>query len=182
MSVGWPRRYLTATVALVAIFAAQGAASPASPRAAKDKPVEKQSAPEPPRPKEKGKSAQPSKAQIEKPIKPESKSQLAKETGQRKAANRQGAKTRRQGPKKLPPRAINEPKPDWSYMGQFQAPQRYDPSHDFQKGGPLNPQAGDVLHEHFQELDRNRDGVIDPLERASSRLDIDRDLVGRRWQ
>jgi hypothetical protein len=37
----------------------------------------------------------------------------------------------------------------------------------------------DLQADHFQELDRNQDGVLDPLERAVGRLDIERDLNNR---
>jgi hypothetical protein len=36
--------------------------------------------------------------------------------------------------------------------------------------------VGNVLHDHFQELDKNHDGAIDPIERATGRIDLDRDL------
>ncbi|HSA61603.1 MAG TPA: hypothetical protein VLE03_05140 [Nitrospiraceae bacterium] len=84
--------------------------------------------------------------------------------------------------KKLNPAATVQPGPDFSYHGLLKRPQRYDPTRDRRKGGVPNPQAGDLLHEHFQELDRNYDGTIDPVERAVGRLDIDRDLSNRQWE
>jgi hypothetical protein len=57
---------------------------------------------------------------------------------------------------------------------------RYNPSPVRRKGGAPNPEAEAVRHDHFQELDRNRDGLLDPFERVSGRLDIDRDLPSRR--
>ena len=77
----------------------------------------------------------------------------------------------------LKPRATLIPKPDLSYYGMLQQPQRYTPHYEHGKGGVPNPNAGALLHEHFQELDKNRDGSIDPLERALGRLDLDRDLA-----
>jgi len=89
-------------------------------------------------------------------------------------------KTKRHKPigKKARLHATVQVKPDLSYHGILEQPQRYDPSPGRHRGAP-NPQAGEVLHEHFQELDKNRDGMIDPFERALGRLDIDRDLTNR---
>jgi len=84
--------------------------------------------------------------------------------------------------KKLRPPAIVAPKPDLSYHGILEQPQRYDPSRDRRAGRAPNPQAGELLHDHFQELDKNHDGRIDPFERALGRLDIDRDLSNRQWE
>ncbi len=79
--------------------------------------------------------------------------------------------------RKLRPAASVRPKPNLSYHGMLEQPGRYDPSPTRRNGGVPNPQASDLHHDHFQELDRNRDGVIDPFERVSGRLDIDRDLA-----
>jgi hypothetical protein len=73
-------------------------------------------------------------------------------------------------------------KPDLSYHGMLEQPRRYDPSRGQRKGGVPNPKAGDLTVDHFQELDKNRDGVLDPFERALGRLDIDRDLTNRQWE
>jgi hypothetical protein len=81
--------------------------------------------------------------------------------------------------RKLRPSASVQPKPNLSYHGMLEQPRRYDPGHARRKGAAPNPQAGDLLHDHFQELDKNRDGMIDPFERALGRLDIDRDLANR---
>jgi hypothetical protein len=78
--------------------------------------------------------------------------------------------------KKHRPQATVETKPDLSYQGILQRPQRYTPRKNHPKGGSLNPHIGDVLYNHFQELDKNHDGAIDPIERATSRIDLDRDL------
>ena len=65
-----------------------------------------------------------------------------------------------------------------SYHGILEQPKRYDPSRELRrrKGAALNPDAHELQIEHFQELDRNQDGVLDPLERAVGRLDIERDM------
>ena len=70
---------------------------------------------------------------------------------------------------------------DLAYYGILEPPQRYDPVRRLRKsqGAAPNPEARDLQVEHFQELDRNQDGVIDPLERAVGRLDIERDMSNR---
>ena len=77
---------------------------------------------------------------------------------------------------------VAEPKPDLSYHGILEQPQRYDPSRDRRAGRPPNPQADEILHDHFQELDKNHDGMIDPFERAFSRLDMNRDVSNYQWE
>lgn len=84
--------------------------------------------------------------------------------------------------KPLRSHATVAPKPDLSYHGMLEQPQRYAPQYRHSKGGAPNPNAGTLLHDHFQELDKNRDGSIDPFERAFGRLDMDRDLADRQWQ
>jgi hypothetical protein len=84
--------------------------------------------------------------------------------------------------KKLRPLASVQPKPDLSYHGMLEQPRRYDPGRARKQGTLPNPQAGDLLHDHFQELDKNRDGMIDPFERTLGRLDIERDLTNRHWK
>jgi hypothetical protein len=86
------------------------------------------------------------------------------------------AHQRLKGSRKQRPQATVQAKPDLSYHGILERPQRYDPRRGHRKGGSLNPQIGDVLHDHFQELDKNHDGAIDPIERATGRTDLDRDL------
>lgn len=89
---------------------------------------------------------------------------------------------RAKGAKRLKPQGVVTPKPDLSHHGMMEQPQRYSPHYEHGKGGTPNPNTGALLHEHFQELDKNRDGAIDPFERALGRLDIDRDLADRQWQ
>jgi hypothetical protein len=72
-------------------------------------------------------------------------------------------------------------KPNLSYYGLLEQPQRYHPIPGRRRGEVPIPQVDALLHDHFQELDKNRDGTIDPLERAMGRLDIDRDLTTRQW-
>lgn len=88
-------------------------------------------------------------------------------------------KRHKQAGKKARPHATVRAKPDLSYYGILEQPQRYDPNRGRHRGGGPNPQAGELLHDHFQELDKNRDGLIDPFERALGRLDMDRDLMNR---
>lgn len=92
------------------------------------------------------------------------------------------AHRRARAAKPLRPQATLTPKPDVSYHGMLQQPQRYTPHYEHGKGGVPNPNARALLHEHFQELDKNRDGSIDPFERALGRLDLDRDLADHQWQ
>ena len=96
-------------------------------------------------------------------------------------AHRKTSRHRKAGKKWRPP-AIVQPKPDLSYHGMFTQPQRYDPSRDRQAGRALNPQAAELQQEHFQELDKNHDGMIDPFERAFGRLDMDRDVSNHQWE
>ncbi len=107
---------------------------------------------------------------------------LEKGKGLTKERSVRRAHRRARATKPLKPQAMLTPKPDASYHGMLQQPQRYTPRYEHGKGGVPNPNAGALLHEHFQELDKNRDGSIDPFERALGRLDLDRDLADRQWQ
>jgi hypothetical protein len=79
-------------------------------------------------------------------------------------------------------KAVIKPHTDLMYHGILEDPSRYDPRQNRQTAGAPDPQTPDLTHDHFQELDRNRDGKIDPVERAFGRLDMDRDLSTRNWQ
>ena len=81
--------------------------------------------------------------------------------------------------KKHVPRAAEQFQTGCTHHGMLEDSRRYDPTPARRHGGVPNPQAGELHYEHFQELDRNRDGVIDPFERVSGRLDIERDLANR---
>ena len=93
------------------------------------------------------------------------------------AARPNKARRHRKSEKTSPQAAVVLPKPDLSYHGILEQPQRYDPRRERGRAGPPTPQAGEVLHEHFQELDQNRDGVIDPFERALGRLEDRKSVV-----
>lgn len=102
-------------------------------------------------------------------------------TPSRGKAARRGQRHSKAG-KPLRPQATIAPKPDLSYHGILEQPQRYAPQYERSKGGVPNPNTRVLLHDHFQELDRNRDGTIDPFERALGRLDMDHDLADRQRQ
>ena len=79
------------------------------------------------------------------------------------------------------PKAVVEPSIDLMYHGMLESPQRYDPRRNHRVGaGVPDPHNPELTHDHFQELDRNQDGSIDPVERVFGRLDMDRDLYDRR--
>jgi hypothetical protein len=81
--------------------------------------------------------------------------------------------------KKIVPKAVVQPRTDLTYYGVLEDPQRYDPRPNSRMAGVPNPQTPDLTHDHFQELDRNQDGMIDPVERAFGRLDMEHDLYNR---
>ena len=81
--------------------------------------------------------------------------------------------------KKVLHKAVVQPRTDLMYYGVLEDSQRYDPRPNPHTAGVPNPQTPDLTHDHFQELDRNQDGKIDPVERAFGRLDMDRDLHNR---
>ena len=81
--------------------------------------------------------------------------------------------------KKVVPKAAVQPRTDLTYYGVLEDSQRYDPRPNSRMAGVPNPQTPDLTHDHFQELDRNQEGKIDPVERAFGRLDMDHDLYNR---
>ena len=81
--------------------------------------------------------------------------------------------------KKVAPKAVVQPRTDLMYHGMLESPQRYDPRRNHIGAGVPDPHTPELTHDHFQELDRNQDGTIDPVERAFGRLDMDRDLQDR---
>jgi len=84
--------------------------------------------------------------------------------------------------KKAKAQAAIRRRADLTYHGILEDPSRYNPGQNRQTGGAPDPQTTELTHDHFQELDRNRDGKLDPVERAFGRLDMDRDLSTRHWQ
>jgi len=80
------------------------------------------------------------------------------------------------------PKAVVQPRTDLMYHGILETPQRYDPRRNQLGAGVPDPHTPELTHDHFQELDRNQDGTIDPVERTLGRPDMDRDLHGRRPQ
>jgi hypothetical protein len=78
------------------------------------------------------------------------------------------------------PKAVVQPRTDLMYHGMLESPQRYDPRRNHLGAGVLDPHNPELTHDHFQELDRNQDGQIDPVERTFGRPDMDRDLHDRR--
>jgi hypothetical protein len=81
--------------------------------------------------------------------------------------------------KKEAPKAVVQPRTDLMYYGMLESPQRYDPRRHHLGGGVPDPHIPELTHDHFQELDRNQDGTIDPVERTFGRPDMDRDLHDR---
>lgn len=81
--------------------------------------------------------------------------------------------------KKAVPKAVVQPRTDLLYYGMLESQQRYDPRRNHLSGGVPDPHNPDLTHDHFQELDRNQDGQIDPVERTFGRPDMDRDLHNR---
>ena len=69
-----------------------------------------------------------------------------------------------------------------AFQGMLQSPSRYDPSLGARFSGAADPHVRELTHDHFQELDRNRDGTIDPFERTMGRLDMDRDRATHSWE
>jgi hypothetical protein len=79
------------------------------------------------------------------------------------------------------PKAVVQPRTDLMYHGMLESPQRYDPRRNHHVGAGIpDPYNPELTHDHFQELDHNQDGSIDPVERVFGRLDMDRDFHDRR--
>ena len=81
--------------------------------------------------------------------------------------------------KKVAPKAVVQPRRDLIHYGVLEDSRRYDPRPPTDSAAVRSPQTPELTHDHFQELDRNQDGVIDPVERAFGRIDMDRDLHTR---
>ena len=81
--------------------------------------------------------------------------------------------------KRRVPKAVVQPRTDLMYHGMLESSQRYDPRRNHLDAGVPDPHNSELTQDHFQELDRNQDGSIDPVERAFGRLDMDRDFHDR---
>jgi hypothetical protein len=81
--------------------------------------------------------------------------------------------------RKRVPKAVVQPRTDLMYHGMLESPQRYNPRRNHPGAGVPDSNNPELTHDHFQELDRNQDGTIDPVERTFGRLDMDRDLHDR---
>ena len=82
---------------------------------------------------------------------------------------------------KSPIPAVLQLRTDLMYHGMLESPQRYDPRRNHHVGAGIpDPYNPELTHDHFQELDHNQDGSIDPVERVFGRLDMDRDFHDRR--
>jgi hypothetical protein len=92
---------------------------------------------------------------------------------------RQVPRHQKQAIKKQMPEVMAEPRPDVFSYGLLKHSRRYHMDQAISKDGLRNPHTDDLLHDHFQELDRNHDGVIDPVEQVTGRLDIEKDMGHR---
>ncbi len=80
------------------------------------------------------------------------------------------------GRKPMPSETVGESTSGLAHHGLLKSPHRYHVSRGARRRVVVTPSPGDLVHDHFLELDKNRDGVVDPLERAVARLDIERDM------
>jgi hypothetical protein len=105
---------------------------------------------------------------------------LQKKSAQAEASSL-GRKSRRsvKASRKTAAKAVVQPRTDLIPYAMLEDAQRYDPRPRAVSAGVPSPQRLDLTHDHFQELDRNQDGKIDPVERAFGRIDMDRDLHTR---
>jgi hypothetical protein len=112
---------------------------------------------------------------------PKAAKAMPAETGNAVRKPRRAVKASKKVPRKA---VVVQPRTDLMHYGVLEDSQRYDPrphAHAHAAGVP-NPQTPDLTHDHFQELDRNQDGKIDPVERAFGRIDMDRDLNTRTFK
>jgi hypothetical protein len=68
-----------------------------------------------------------------------------------------------------------ESMPGLAHQRLLRAPHRYHLNEGHGRSAVVTPHPGDLVQDHFLELDKNQDGVIDPVERAVGRLDIEWD-------
>jgi hypothetical protein len=84
--------------------------------------------------------------------------------------------------KKGAPKAVVQPRMELMYYDLLEGPQRFDSRRNHLRAGIPDPHIQELTHDHFQELDKNHDGMIDPFERAVGRLDMDRDVSNHQWK
>ena len=96
----------------------------------------------------------------------------------KKPSDRQARKALR-GRKPMPAEVVPESTPGLAHHGLLREPHRYHLNQRDWRSSVVAPPSGDLVQDHFLELDKNRDGVLDPLERAVGRLDIERDMSNR---
>lgn len=129
------------------------------------------------------KSARTGSKESSPPLAPSRQPKIAKSPGRQGASPPRTTPRRTRGSVKSQrkglTRAFLEPRIDLTPHGLLEDSQRYRPRQDIHTTAAPSPQAPAIVHDHFQELDRNQDGMIDPVERAFGRLDMDRDLDAR---
>jgi hypothetical protein len=96
----------------------------------------------------------------------------------KKPSDRQTSKASR-GRKPVPSETVAESMPGIAHDSLLAAPHRYRLNRGDRNSVVVTPHPGDLVQDRFLELDKNRDGFIDPLERATGRLDIERDIISR---
>lgn len=72
--------------------------------------------------------------------------------------------------------AVVKPRTDLMHHGMMESSQRYNPRRNHLGAGVPDPYNPELTHDHFQELDRNQDGAIDPVERTIGRPEMEWDL------
>lgn len=92
----------------------------------------------------------------------------------KKPSDRHARKALR-GRKPVPSETAAVSMPGLAHHGLLKAPHRYHLNGGDGRSAMVTPHPGDLVPDHFLELDKNQDGVIDPLERAVGRLDIEWD-------
>lgn len=152
----------------------------------KSKPAETTTEPvKQPRPAREAKKSGPKKAELTSPTAkrservPDSNLQPVKEDSSEESPKSRKTARHNKKSKKAKLQAVADPRKDLMYHGILEGPSRYEPRRDYPTAGPPDPQTSELTYEHFQELDRNGDGSIDPVERAFGRLDMDHDLSKR---
>lgn len=168
---------------VILVWAATGQAQAAQKKAKESAPAPVSARPHKPLPETAQKTAGPWTGKAAIPLVSERQPERAqKEAGRVPSETKMTDRTGRRHVKvrkRVAPKALVRPRTDLMHHGLLEDRRRYDPRLDTRTDGVPSPQTSELVHDHFQELDRNRDGKIDPVERAVGRLDIDRDLHSR---